>query len=98
MLCLPSQFHETTLLAILIAACGLPVLTTKRGDFEDKLVDYHNALLVPINNFEQIAEKILALFNDNQLYQKLSDNGKIVYNEFYSEKQMTNQVISILNS
>jgi glycosyltransferase involved in cell wall biosynthesis len=55
-------------------ACGSAVITTPYGT-EDYAVDGFNALIVEPNNVEMLADKIRLLIEDEELRQKLIENG-----------------------
>lgn len=99
LLCLPSQSYDTTPLVILLAlACKIPVLTTKRRDFEEVLVDGKNALLVSTGEYNSIIDKMLKLYNNKELRDEIVSNGFQVYNNYYSEDKMVRNTISVLNN
>lgn len=99
LLCLPSQCYDTTPLVILLAlACKTPVLTTKRKDFEGVLIDGENTLLVPIGEYNSIAEKMLGFYNNKELKNKIVSNGFQIYNDYYSEDKMVQNTINVLKS
>jgi Glycosyltransferase len=55
-------------------ACGSAVITTPYGT-EDYVIDGLNALIVEPNNVEMLADKIRLLIEDEELRQKLIENG-----------------------
>jgi len=55
-------------------ACGSAVITTPYGT-EDYAVDGLNALIVEPNNIEMLANKIMLLIENEELRQKLIENG-----------------------
>ncbi len=57
-------------------AMGLPVVATKVGGIPDLLTDGDNALLVPDNDDEQMAEGVFRLLNDSALAGRLSANAR----------------------
>lgn len=99
LLCLPSQEYDTTSFVILLAlACGTPVLTTQRRDFDGFLKDEYNALLVEKGDYKMITDKILRLFKDNSLRDTLIKNGLTAHHDYFSEERMAGDTISLLMS
>ncbi len=62
----------------IIEACaaGLPVVATNVGGIPHLLTDGHEALLVPSDNAEEMAEAIERLLRDPDLTERLSTNGR----------------------
>lgn len=72
---LPS-LHEGFGIVILEAmSVGLPVIVTNNGGQTDIVLDGINGFLIPICNAEKIAEKILQLYLNPQLREKMSLNN-----------------------
>lgn len=56
-------------------AYGLPVIASNVGGIPDAVEDDKTGFLVKPNNSEILAEKILKLLNDNELYNRMSGKG-----------------------
>lgn len=56
-------------------ACGIPVITTNVGGIPYIVSDYETALMVEVNNYQMMADKVTQLINDDNLYEKLVING-----------------------
>jgi len=56
-------------------ACGCPVISTKCGGPEDVIDDGSNGFLVGVGNTGALVHKILTVYNDNQLWKRLSRNA-----------------------
>ncbi|WP_245395176.1 glycosyltransferase family 4 protein [methane-oxidizing endosymbiont of Gigantopelta aegis] len=56
-------------------ACGVPVVTTNVGGIPFIVEDDKTALLVDVGDFEMMAKKVMTLFKDESLYQRLVTNG-----------------------
>ncbi|ANE56310.1 glycosyltransferase family 4 protein [Methylomonas sp. DH-1] len=63
-------------------ACGLPVITTNVGGIPFIVKDNESALMVESNNAQMLADAILKLVNDSDLYNKLAVNGFAVANQY----------------
>jgi glycosyltransferase involved in cell wall biosynthesis len=57
-------------------ACGLCVVSTNVGGLPYLLKDEHDALLVPAGDSARMAQSVELLLNDQNLTQKLSQNGR----------------------
>jgi glycosyltransferase involved in cell wall biosynthesis len=98
LLCLPSQCYDTTPFVVLLAlACGTPVLTTRRDDFEGVLIDEENALLVPTGNHGAISEKMRRICHDDALKIKIVSGGLNAYRNVFTQDKMINLTKSALS-
>lgn len=64
-------------------AMGLPVIGTPVGGIPDFLKDKETGLFCKVDNPKDLAEKIQMLLNDDDLYKRLSENGKRLVEEKY---------------
>jgi len=55
--------------------CGLPVVATRAGGTPEGLVDGETALLIPPNDPQALANAIVRLVRDEELRQRLRENG-----------------------
>ena len=74
-MCLTSNNEGTPVSLIEAQAGNLPIVTTDVGGVRDIMLDGGTGFIVPKNNVEQFAEKLLLLIEDNGLRNKLSKNG-----------------------
>jgi glycosyltransferase involved in cell wall biosynthesis len=65
---------------------GKPVICTDIDGVHDYIVNDYNGLLVNIFNADDLREKILDLYNNCDLYSKLSDGAKLWANDIGSEE------------
>lgn len=54
---------------------GLPIVTTNEGGQIDLIIDGENGFLVPVGNVEKLIEKILLLYKDKNLCNKMKLNN-----------------------
>jgi glycosyltransferase involved in cell wall biosynthesis len=73
-------------------AAGLPVIGTKVGGILDFLKDSEMGLFCEVKNPQSIAEKIELILNDNNLRQKLIDNGRRLVEEKYNWPKIAQQM------
>lgn len=83
-LLLPST-HEGLPMVILEAlSARLPVITTPVGSIPEVLDDGDTALLVRVNDPENLADAIQRLGGDPALWRRLADNGRALYERLFA--------------
>ena len=78
-------------------ACGKPIIGTNVGGIPDAISDYENGLLIEANSPTKTAAAILELFNNNELYDRLSINGLSRIKENFSIKKVGKKYIKIIS-
>jgi glycosyltransferase involved in cell wall biosynthesis len=71
-----TNIDNTPVSVIEAMACGLCVVSTNVGGIPFLLKHEHDALLVPADNSEAMAEAVRRVLKDGQLAQRLSRNGR----------------------
>lgn len=66
------------------AACGLPVVTTKCGGPESVVIENETGYIVPIDDDEAMADRIMALSSDPELMARLRRASAARAREFFS--------------
>ncbi len=79
---LPSLSEGFGIVNLESMACGLPIIATNVGGIPEIVTDGENGFLVSPKNPAQIAEKILLLFTDDKLREKISKNNKEKVKEY----------------
>lgn len=79
-------------------AAGLPVIGTRVGGIPDFLVDRETGLFCKVDDPKDLAEKIKLLLSDEQLWQKLSENGKKLVEQNYSWDKVASRTNGIFKS
>ncbi len=74
-ICLTSNNEGTPVSLIEAQAANLPIVSTDVGGVRDVVLPDNTALLVPKNDAEFFAEKLLVLIEDEKMRQKMSQNG-----------------------
>lgn len=74
-------------------ACKVPVITSRVGIMLDIIKDGENGLFIDWNA-KDIAEKILSLFNNDNLYKKIAENGYITAQDFERRQAIRNYALS----
>jgi glycosyltransferase involved in cell wall biosynthesis len=76
-----------------------PVIATPHKGIPDQVIDGYNGFLVDKNSPEQIADAVQKLFENPDLYRKLSENARRHFIENFSqETNMANMLSAILGS
>ncbi len=90
---IPSIWPENFGLVILEAmGAGRPVIGTNVGGISETIVDGVNGYLVKPQSPEQIAEKVIQLFSDEDLLKAFGQNARKKAEEFSIEKYAGNLV------
>lgn len=75
LICLSSNNEGTPVSLIEAQAANIPVITTDVGGVKDILLDGETGFVVPKNNPEKFAEKLVLLIEDEKKRKKMSQNG-----------------------
>ncbi len=89
-LILPSYREGFPMAVFQAVAAGKPIITTKVNACADHLIEYENCLWVKKNNPNDLAEKIIFLFKDDELKRKMNQNNKAIAQNFTAEKIVEN--------
>ena len=73
---LPSLSESFGIVNLEAMASGLPIVATKVGGLPEVVKDGETGFLVEPRNPEQIAEKVLLIFEDDELRERISENNK----------------------
>ncbi|MBI3631934.1 MAG: glycosyltransferase family 4 protein, partial [Candidatus Vogelbacteria bacterium] len=65
-------------------AVGLPIVATNVGGIPDFLKDGKTGLFCEVDNPKSVAEKVMRLMNEPDLYRAISHNGRKLVEEKYS--------------
>jgi len=58
-------------------ACRCPVVCTRCGGPEDFIEDGHNGFLVDVGNVEQMADRMVRILRDPQMWRRMSDHAYV---------------------
>jgi glycosyltransferase involved in cell wall biosynthesis len=78
-------------------AAQVPVVATKVGGIPDFLEDQETGLFCEVKNHQSIAEKIRLLIEDNELRNRVVQNGYQMVIESYSWKSISKKMNNIFN-
>ena len=93
-----SAFNEPFGLTLIEAASsGIPVVATDDGGPRDIIENLNNGELVDVHDHRNIADAILKILNDENLWQNYSMNGINRIKQFYSWDAHTKKYLEIVN-
>jgi len=101
-ICLTSNNEGTPVSLIEAQACNIPVISTDVGGVKDIVNENETGFVVPKNNPEKFAEKLLELIEDEKKRKKMSQNGwSFVKDNFHYQrlvKDMENYYLKLLKN
>jgi glycosyltransferase involved in cell wall biosynthesis len=96
---LPSIWNEP-LSRVLIESFyfNKPVIATRTGGTPEIIKDGENGLLVEPKNSDQIADKILFLYQNPEIHKRIQENAKDYSNRYLNSTELTKQFIKMYQS
>ena len=79
------------------SSLGLPIVSTTHSGIVEQVVDGVNGYLVPENDFEKMAEKVMALLNDRELIQRFGAESKRL-SSLYDHTARARRLIALLKA
>lgn len=93
---LPS-YREGTPKAVLEAmACGKAVITTDAPGCKETVVDGKNGFLVKVKNVENLVEKMIALYNNIELVNKMAICGRRMAEDIFDVNKVNDVIVSTM--
>lgn len=80
------------------AAHGLPIVATKSATTEEIFEDRENVLFAKASNASDLADKILALHNDDDLQRRIGGNIEILANERFCWSACVDRTIDVFGT
>jgi glycosyltransferase involved in cell wall biosynthesis len=77
---------------------GKPILATNVGTISEMVINGFNGYLIDKNNIEDIKNKILLLWNNENLYQVFSKNSRKLYEEKYSYEKGIERLLNVYSN
>ena len=92
----PALTEPFGLTLIEAAACGLPIVATEDGGPIDIISNCKNGYLIDPLDHEVIIEKLLKVLKNKKQWQKMSANGILGVNSFYSWKSHADKYLNVI--
>jgi hypothetical protein len=89
---MPEPFGLTMLESM---AVGKPMIVTNTGGMPEVIKDGINGFVIPVRDFEVLAEKIFVLLEDNRLRKRLGYTGRQMVESNYTKERVTRDTISV---
>jgi glycosyltransferase involved in cell wall biosynthesis len=94
----PSRSEPFGRVAIEAMAAGVPVVASDVGGLKEIVVDGFNGYLVPRNNPEAIAEKLVYLYENQQVLADLGDNAREWAHTRFSMERYVREIQAVILS
>jgi colanic acid/amylovoran biosynthesis glycosyltransferase len=78
-------------------ATGLPVITTNHSGLPDQVKDGYNGFLVEEGNYQMLAERIIYLIENPQIWPEFGKNGRYHVEKYYNFELLIQKQINIYN-
>ncbi len=95
---LPSYYEGFGYVLIEAMAAEKPVLSFDIGATDEIISNEENGYIIPDNNIEMMAEKLINLADNPNLQNAFGEKGKQIVRERFSFKKMTERFLDIMNS
>ncbi len=73
------------------ASFGLPIVSTDCGGPSDYVLDGLTGFIVPVGDYEAMADRIVQLLKDKKLSAKMGSKAKVLTGYFYSQEMIYNK-------
>ncbi len=88
-----SYLSETTNLALLEGmSLGIPTVATKCGGTTDMIQDFENGILVEKASAKALADGILQMIANKEMFQKMKQTSKMIFEQKYTSKQFAKAI------
>ncbi len=85
--------HEALCLSVIESmSVGIPAVGTDSGGVNEVIRHGENGYLIPVGDWEALAERITEVFSDEERYQKLANHAKTWVRENFTARKMTSRI------
>lgn len=92
----PTSYIEGHPIVIVEAmASGLPVISTNRGSIPEYVIDNRTGFIIPENDPEALADKILELMENPELGQEIGLQSRAMFEDRFTEAHFVDGVIKV---
>ncbi len=92
---IPSYYEPFGMTSLEAMRCGVPVVASNVGGLSYIIQNRKTGLLFPPKNHRILAKKIIQLFKDEKLRNKLTKNAEVVVKENYSWNKITLEMLKL---
>lgn len=92
---LGSKSESFGVAAVEAMSCGLPVIATRASGFQEVVEDGKTGFLVPVGDFEEMAERMFQLYHDAKLRRSLGVAGRQRVKKLYDWDKNVDAMIKI---
>jgi glycosyltransferase involved in cell wall biosynthesis len=79
-------------------AAGLPIISTDRGAIVESVKNEVNGFIVGVQKPEEIAAKLELLISDKELRRRMSEAGRKLYEENFTEEKMVGRYVKVFTT
>lgn len=76
---------------------GLPTIASNAGGNPEIVIDGENGFLVDPEDTDYAAQRVLEILRDDELWQRLSNGGRQLFDERFSESALQKNLIRLIN-
>ncbi len=92
----PSNVYEPFGLTMLEAmASGKPMIVTKMGGMPEIIQDGINGFVIPPKNYEELASRVVQLFNDDELRERFGRVGRNMIEKSYTRRHVAKATLDV---
>ncbi len=93
--CYPFEGHPWVIVEAM--AAGLPIISTDQGAIAEYVIDGENGFIVEKRNPQQIAEKIIEMFEDTAMRRRMGEQNREHYLCNFTEEKMVEKMSRAFN-
>ena len=94
----PSTASEPFGLTMLEAmASAKPMVVTKMGGMPEIIGDGINGFVIPVKGYEELASRVIQLFSDDELRERLGNVGRNMVEKSYTRKSVAQATLGLYN-
>ena len=94
---LPSYREGTPKTVLEAMASFKAIITSDAPGCRETVKDGKNGFLVPIKNQKKLAEKMIYLYEHQELIEKMALRGRQMVEELFDVKKINNKIVSTMN-
>jgi glycosyltransferase involved in cell wall biosynthesis len=92
---IPSIYEPFGIVALEAMAAGIPIVASNVGGLSEILNNEYNGILFPPRDHNSLAEGVIKLLDDSELYHKIRNNGKVLVSKKFTWSQIAEETIKV---